>query len=287
MSRLIINADDFGYSDAVNQGIIKAHREGILTSATIMANMPHFQAAVSLAKQHPDLGVGIHLNVLRGRPLSPPRDIYSLLQRDGLFFNSISTFAAKFFSRQIKPTHILQEYRRQIESVFESGLKPTHLDSEKHQHTLPGIFPLVIELAKLYGIGKVRYVDERPFAMPTARNLFDPKIYKAWLISLFSTLQKKKIRRKNVRHVDAFFGISITGKMYLNAILPFLEKMDGGTYEFMCHPGLPEMPSDADSNAGKFYITRTRPLELEILLSKELKTAIQRKQIRLIHYGDL
>jgi predicted glycoside hydrolase/deacetylase ChbG (UPF0249 family) len=287
MIQLIINADDFGLSRSVNQGIIQAHCEGILTSTTIMANMPYFEEAANLAHQHTDLGVGVHLNIIRGTPLSDPMKVPSLIDNRCFFFNHISKFMFRLFLGRLNPEEIRTEYRAQIERVIENGLRPTHIDSEKHHHLLPGLLPIVVELAKYYHIQKIRLIDERPFLYFSPANFINVQYPKATLLSLLSQRYQQQLLKEGIITVDKFYGISVSRRMTLDGVINFLKRLDGGIFEFMCHPGLPEATLQTSADQGKYFITRSRPLELKILLNEQLKEIIRQRQINLVHYGEI
>jgi len=160
MKKVIINADDFGLVQGVNEGIIKAHQEGILTSATLMANMPGFKEAVVLAGANPKLGVGVHLNILRGQPVSPTKKVESLLSKELRFIPSVSSLLRRIVWKRINFDEVEREFRAQVEKVLEVGLEPSHIDSEKHIHLIRPLFRIVLKLAKEYKIDKIRFIQE-------------------------------------------------------------------------------------------------------------------------------
>jgi len=158
--RVIINADDFGLCDGVNKAVAQAHTDGVLTSATIMANMPAADEAVKIAKKLPNLGIGVHLNLTEGRPLSKDTCIDRLLDTDGQFASSL--FKLSLFSlagHKIREA-IRAELAAQIQWVIDNGLKPTHLDSHKHIHTFPQLFSIVCQLAGRFQIPAIRWPFE-------------------------------------------------------------------------------------------------------------------------------
>lgn len=157
MIRLIVNADDFGYSRGVNFGIIDAHRRGIVTSATMMMNMPGAEHAIDLAKQNPSLGVGIHLVLTCGRPICP--DVPSLVGEDGAFKSLKDVTPNSIVLEEVE-----REWTAQIEKFLQSGLTPTHLDSHHHVHTVPELLPVVQKLAHQYGDLSVRINGSEPLA---------------------------------------------------------------------------------------------------------------------------
>ena len=145
MIKLIFNADDFGYSRAVNLGIVDAHQLGIVTSTTLMANMLGFDHAVLLAKENPELGIGVHLTLTCGKPLLD--DVLTLVNEAGNF-KHLSFYKKKGF--KVSEDELFREWEAQIKKVINSGIKVTHLDSHHHTHTFGMNQKIAIDLAKKY-----------------------------------------------------------------------------------------------------------------------------------------
>ncbi|MDQ0175183.1 chitin disaccharide deacetylase [Bacillus chungangensis] len=145
MGKVIFNADDFGYSEGVNYGIVDAYSKGILTSTTLMANMPGFDHAVSLSKEFPGLGIGVHLTLTCGKPLL--QNVDSLIENGN--FKKLSFYQEEF---QIDLDELYQEWDTQIQKVYRSGIIPSHLDSHHHTHTFSDNQKVVVELAKKYDL---------------------------------------------------------------------------------------------------------------------------------------
>ncbi|HVB28661.1 MAG TPA: ChbG/HpnK family deacetylase, partial [Terriglobia bacterium] len=156
MKKLIVNADDFGLTEGVNRAILDGHRNGIVTSATLMANGEAFDSAVAAASGAPALGVGVHLNLTQGRPVCPAAQVPSIVTSEGSFYPGPGILAWRILTRKVTPRDVEGELRSQIEKVASSGVRITHLDSHKHVHLLPPLFDLVVRLAREYGIGRVR-----------------------------------------------------------------------------------------------------------------------------------
>ncbi|MEG2917438.1 MAG: chitin disaccharide deacetylase [Clostridium sp.] len=155
MIKLIINADDLGLSKGVNLGIIEAHKNGIVTSSTLMTNMAECDHALNLIKDNPNLGVGIHLVLTAGKPIS--NNVPSLINGDG-YFKKINDIIMNGKVEDIK-----REFISQIERFYSLGLNPSHIDSHHHVHGIEGINPIVLELSKEYSI-PVRNVNNRKFS---------------------------------------------------------------------------------------------------------------------------
>ena len=158
--QIIINADDFGLCDGVNRGIVRAHTGGVLTSATIMVNMPASRQAVEFVRKLPALGVGVHLNLFEGEPVSKDPCVACLLGADGKFAYSPSRLSFLSVPRRSIRNAIATELAAQIQWAIDNGLQPTHLDSHKHIHSFPVIFDIICNLAKRFRIGGIRWLFE-------------------------------------------------------------------------------------------------------------------------------
>jgi hypothetical protein len=156
-SRLIVNADDFGYSEAVNKAILTGFESALLTSTSLMANMPGFDDAVGIVGRGDVLGqkVGVHLNLTEGFALSGAlAACRRFCESDGRFIYRRDRSLFRL-SRQERVA-VYAELRMQLERVLAAGIQPTHLDSHHHVHTEWAIAPLVCRLARTYGIRRVR-----------------------------------------------------------------------------------------------------------------------------------
>ncbi|OQP14540.1 MULTISPECIES: chitin disaccharide deacetylase [Geobacillus thermoleovorans group] len=163
----IVNADDFGYSKGVNYGILEAFQNGVVTSATLMANMPAAEHAARLAKDHPELGVGIHFVLTCGRPLA---DVPSLVNENGEFPRRGEALVGA------RRGDIERELCAQLERFFSFGLTPTHIDSHHHVHEHPNVFPVVEQLAERYRLPIRPVRTARPHRLPTV-DVFFPDFY--------------------------------------------------------------------------------------------------------------
>ena len=161
MKKLIVNADDFGLHSLINQGIIKGHREGFITSTSIMPSADAYEEAVALAQANPKLGIGIHLTLVGGvKPLLPKDKVASLVDLEGRFLPNYVAFAKRLYTGGIKSSELEAELRAQIERALGSGLNITHIDSHQHTHVLPGMNGLVRMLCNEYNIKRERIPKE-------------------------------------------------------------------------------------------------------------------------------
>lgn len=251
MGRLIINADDFGYCKGVNMGIIEAHQNGVLTSTTLMAGMPGFDQAVNLAKKNPGLGVGVHLTLTCGYPVS--KDLQTIVDDKGAFLNR-SFYNEKENADSINLDEIYREWKSQIDKVINSGINPSHLDSHHHINALD-------ELQKIY----LRLADE--YDLPVRNNFNLPEGYKT--------------TSKMLDYFDQLAGkTDIWRSMETNNLIRDCKIYD--SIEIMCHPAY--VDSFLAENSA-YTINRTSALKE--LLNPEIKELFEDNGIELITFRDL
>jgi hopanoid biosynthesis associated protein HpnK len=275
MKRLIVNADDFGMSPAINAGIIQAHRGGIVTSATIVANGASFAEAVRLAAANPELGVGVHLNLVEGRPVSPAPQVASLVDETGRLGGSSLAVAARQWLGRVDRDELLLELEAQIARVIDAGIQPTHVDSHMHTHCLPGIAEAVAAAAARFGIGRVRCAAER-VSRPT-RDVSPGSWMRSTVVSYLATRSRHRLWARGLRTTDHFVGPRFMGRLDSRRLHSIIEGLPAGTTELMCHPAAaPEPPVRID-----------RVAELAALTSGRLRDAIAARSIRLVSFAAL
>ncbi len=267
MRRLVVNADDFGYTHDVNDGIIAAHREGILTAATLMANGHAFDRAVALAKDNPGLDVGCHLVLIGGASLVDGR----------AYPNSIRQLIPEITAGRWNP---YVELRAQVERILAAGIAPTHLDTHKHTHLLPKVLDAVGRIGQEFGIRWVR----RPFDFPLSGG---PAPLTRRLISrAFGFLRPRfheVLTRYGCRTTDHFAGFELTGEFQAGDLIRLIEHLPEGSTEFMCHPGY----CRAELRASPTRLKESRERELAALIDPRAREALDRADVSLTRYGDL
>jgi predicted glycoside hydrolase/deacetylase ChbG (UPF0249 family) len=279
--RLIINADDFGLCESVNKGIVEAHTKGVLTSTTIMANMPAAQQAVDLAKNLPTLGIGVHLNLTNGKPVCQDAIINYLLNAEGDFALSPGNLALASLVTGKARTAIETELASQIQWLIDKGLKPTHLDSHKHIHAFPSIFPIVCRLAKRFSIPAIRYAYEPKQVSRIPWPLTDRESRKR--ASLARTMSKiNRWQNPAFFKTDALLGTAHTGNVNVNFFKAVSLYNTASMAEVMTHPGY-----TYDLDATKTRLFKQREVELEALCSEKTKQLFRNASIKLVHYGQL
>jgi hopanoid biosynthesis associated protein HpnK len=277
----ILNADDFGLSPGINRGIIEAHSDGILTSASLMAAGDAFEEAVAFAHAFPSLSLGVHLTLVEGRSVLPPEKVPSLVTSDGRFCQSLGMFLLKWLIGQIRIKDVEQELAAQIEKTIDHKVRIDKLDTHMHVHLLPGIFQVVQALARLYGIKALRLPRER---IVEWRNY--PRLVGLWrraALSSLAALRARQIAAAGLFHSDHFAGIAESGHLTEEDLLRLLRSLKPGLTEIMVHPGFGDSVLDGWSMSRRYQ----RERELMGLTSPRVKALVKRSQIKLVTYPEV
>ncbi len=276
-----MNADDFGLCEGVNRAVKQAHTEGILSCATIMVGMPAAKAAVELAGEMPGLGVGVHLNLFDSVPISTDERVKVLLDSNGEFALSLSKLAIKSMLSKPVREAIAIELAAQIQWVIDNGIKPTHLDSHKHVHTCPAIWPVVVGLARRFGIGAIRWPFEPAhLSGPDWPSPEKGGKTRAHIVRMMARIN----RRQNSTFIknDVFLGVAHTGKIDVDFWRMVAKNPVEGVVEVMTHPGYAE-----GLDPTRTRLIEQRQVELESLCSEEVRKSLSDANIELTHYGKL
>lgn len=275
--RFIVNADDLGWSVGVTDGILLAHRNGIVTSATLAANMPDAERAVALATAEPALGVGIHLNVCQGRPISDANS--KLADNDGLMRFTGPGLIWRCMLRPRLIGAVLTECEAQIRWVLDHNMRPTHLDSHRHVHAFPPLFAGVVRLARRYGIPFVRWPLER---LPGHGWPQPPRaqVRTACLLRIMCAVNV--LTGRSLCPTEGTWGIAHTGGIREAWLIHAVQAASEGVIEIMAHPGLSHDLDRQDTR-----LLASRQMELEALCSPAVRNAFAGHHLDLIHYGHL
>jgi chitin disaccharide deacetylase len=287
MKQLILNADDFGMTRGVNDAIIRAYQEGILTSTTLMANGPAFDDAVSRALANPELGVGCHLVLVGGDAVAPREEISSLADAEGRLPESLGTFVARVSCGLVRPRHIEREFQAQIEKVRRAGIEPSHLDTHKHTHAHPAVMEALGKVAHASGIGRVRNPFERlrdSWASTRGQNgSFAMQLAAAAAARSVTPLFAAICKKYSLRTPEHFLGLALTGHLGASSLRQMIDTLSEGPTEIMLHPGVCD--DDLAKSGSRLQMHRQR--ELEALLDPELKRVLAQREIRLISFREL
>src|SRR6202046_1229395 len=287
MKQLILNADDFGMTRGVNEGIIRAHREGVLTSTTLMANGPEFDDAVSRAKLNPNLGVGCHLVLVGGPSVAPREKISSLAAANGNLPESLAGLVGRLSSGLIRMKAIERELRAQIDKIRSVGIEPTHLDTHKHTHAHPKVMEAVAGCARDLEITRIRkpmenlrdsWATTRHEDSGRAKELLAAAAARA-VTPWFQTIARKY----GLLSPDHFLGLAMTGGLGPAALRRMIDTLSDGSTEIMLHPGI----CDVDLARSGSRLIEQRETEMQGLLDPDVRSALIERDIRLISYREL
>ena len=220
-SRLIVHGDDFGLSHKVNQGILRAHCDGILTSTSVLANGAAFEEAMALSREVPTLDLGIHLTLTEEWPVLPRDAIASLVDTQGRFYNHAMTFIKRYISGQISVEEIRRELDAQVRKVLSHGVPVSHLDGHQHIHMLPAIRRITIELAKEYAIPAVRLPRERLQAYMFVEKRFCLRLLPLLALNVLCVLGTNL----EVLRADHFVGFLFGGRLNRKNMKTVLEHL--------------------------------------------------------------
>ena len=278
MLKLVINADDFGFSETVNEAILKSFRFGILPSTSIMANGKLFDHAVEIIRSNPKLDIGVHLTLVEEKPILNQNKIPSLVVENGNFYKHAIDFTKKYLSEKISIEEVRNELKAQIEKLLDHGIKISHIDSHQHLHILPRILDITIELANRYKIKFIRIPKEKFSAYMFANFKSVYRIAQMAALNYFCSKAKEKISFKT----DHFAGFYFGGKLSKQNLITLINHLPAnGNCELMCHPGLEDV-----SNLNNFSQYR-KVEEAEVLIHQEVVQILKMKNIEITSFQKL
>lgn len=269
--RLIVNADDFGTSHGANRAIVRAHREGIVTSASLMVNGDAAGHAVRMARENPDLGVGLHLVLAGGKSTLKPSEILGVVNHRFEFERSPVRAGLRYqFNRRLQP-FVRQEIDAQFREFRTAGLQLDHVNGHLHFHLHPFVLRTLKRHASDWNVRALR-LPRDPLLL-NLRIAFGRYLYRfshALVFSLLTRGEAASLARRRIVHVDHVFGLLQSGRITEKYLLRLIDNLYPGTFELYAHP-------DEGANAH----------ETEALCSPAVRRRIEERGIELIRYGDL
>ncbi|HVW37884.1 MAG TPA: ChbG/HpnK family deacetylase [Pirellulales bacterium] len=309
--RVVLHADDLGLNRAVNEGILQSARQGLLTSASLLANAPQAAEALagwqdllkaqcdgslpsSAARRRLDdppqpFDLGIHVNLTQGRPLTADRYPAQLLDREGRFPGPGALFRYLHGRSTAFAASIEAELRAQIDFMLDHRAKPTHLNGHQYVEMMPAVAALIPRLVRKYSIPVIRLPLERN----AWRLTFLPRFRLAnACLALVKRYYAEKFRRMvdgaGIAHPDAFFGSSHAGCVDLSLVARFLVRPQRFSLaEIALHPGAADAPVTNDTDGWCDPLAAQRPCELAMLLSPGLQAFLISQRIKLGRIGSL
>jgi hopanoid biosynthesis associated protein HpnK len=284
--RLIVNADDFGYTSGVNRAIVEAHSRGVVTSSTLMANGPAFAEAVQLARTVPKLSVGCHLVLTDGEPVLRPDQLLSLTSA-GHFRDGMLTFAARALAGGMAASEITKEVSAQIRKIQSAGITVSHVDTHKHTHLFPRILRPLLRAAADCGVRTVRNPFGPRLPLRSSHLLSRPGLWTRYvevrILGSFANKFREAVDREGFATPDGTLGIVVTGALDETLFYAIARSIPEGTWEFVCHPGY----NDSDLQLGKTRLRESRETELRVLTLPAARDVLAQQGIELISYRDL
>lgn len=280
---IIFNADDFGMNTYVNDAIIDGHVNGIITSTSLVASGDAYKEAIKIAKLYPKLGVGIHSTLVGGlKPLSNPKDVPSLLNENGVFFDSHVDFIKRVYSKQINFTEVYNELDLQFKKILSSNLNVTHVDGHQHLHVLPEVLPIILSLMKKYKLNKMRIPKESYLFFN--KNYSLSRIIGKFGLSFISHKAHKSSKQLWIASPRYFWGMMNGGDMTESNVIKIIKEAKKyiGTHEVMIHPGT----SNKALNE-MYHWNYHWEEELAAMKSDKVKQSLVQAGFNLINYGDL
>jgi chitin disaccharide deacetylase len=238
MSRLIVNADDFGLTAGVNRAIAELHRAGVLSSTTLMARAAATDQAIELATSTPSLGVGCHVVLVDGEPVLKPQELPTLVDRaTGRFQPKLGAFLQRLLAGRIAEAEIEAEASAQIALLQSRGLRLTHIDTHKHTHMLPAVLRPLLRAAKASGIRVIRNPFEPAWSLRATPGLQLVRRFEVMLMRRYEPEFRRLVSEAGLTTTDGAIGVLATGTLDATTVASLLTNLPDGTYELVSHPG--------------------------------------------------
>ena len=262
MTRLIVNADDFGLTPGVNRAILELHRAGVLSSATLMARAPATDEAIALARATPTLGVGCHVVLIDGEPVLPARSLPTLVNpRTGRFHPTLGAFLMRLFAGRIRAAEIEAEAAAQIRLLQGNGLTLTHIDSHKHTHMFPPVLRAVLRAAGKAGIRCVRNPFEPEWAVRATPRASLTRSAEVVVLRRLWPYFRRLIEQQGFVTTDGTIAVAGTGVLDAAMVRSLVNHLPAGTWELVTHPGY----NDADLARIRTRLRASREIERNAL----------------------
>jgi chitin disaccharide deacetylase len=283
VTRLILNADDFGLTPGVNRSIVELQESGALTSATLMATGDQFSAAAAQAIEHPALGVGCHVVFVDGKPALPGSAIRGLSLSSGEFRPTLGAFVRDLVRGAIPENEIEAEAIAQIQRAQSAGIHVTHVDTHKHTHMFIRVLRPLLRAARKCGVAAIRNPFEPDWALAATPGAPRSRL---WQVKLLRTRRRaflRLVREAGLSTTDGAIGVLATGTLDALTLQRLLAAMPKGTWEFVCHPGY----MDATLKGVRTRLRESRATEHTAMLEVIPFYISEHPEIKLAHFGHL
>jgi len=269
--RLIVNADDFGRSPSINQAVLRAYREGILTSASLMVNEPYAEEAVALARANPGLGVGLHLTLVCGASALPREQIPRLVNARRQFSNHPVAAGWRCFASASCRAQLRLEIAAQFEKFRVTGLPLDHVNGHLHFHLHPVVFGILMENAQRWGITALRLTDDwlgLNARLASGRWLY--RLSHAAIFRLLSARARPELLRRRIRHTRVVFGLLQNARVDAPFLARLLPALPPGDSELYSHPSLDQSGPEFDALINPTLKTLAAQLDIQLIRCQDL-----------------
>lgn len=268
---MIVNADDFGRSPAINEAVLRAHREGILTTASLMVAGDAWREAVDLARANPRLGVGLHLTLVCGRAVLPPALVPGLVDARGGFSDRPVVAGFRYWAVPRLQEQLRAELAAQFGRFHETGLLLDHVNGHLHLHLHPVVFDLLCENAREWGLDRMRLTrDSLAISRRISRGHWVYRLSHAALFGALSRRAAPVLARTGIRHTDAVYGLLQDGRVDEAHVLELLSRIPPGAHELYAHPSLDRFRHEYEALASSRVRERVRELGIELVRYQDL-----------------
>jgi hopanoid biosynthesis associated protein HpnK len=269
--RLIVNADDFGRSRSINEAVIRAHQDGILTTASLMVNGAYADEAAALARQNPRLGVGLHVSLICGTSALKPAEIPGLVDHAGNFSDRPVATGIRYYIRPGLRPQLEREIRAQFEKFQATGLALDHVNGHLHFHLHPVIFRILMKRAGDWGVHRFRLTrDLFGLNLRLASGHFFYRASHALLFGMLAPPARQALRRLGIRHTQTVFGLLQNSRVDEDYVSRLVPRLPPGDSELYSHPSLDEFRN-----------------EFVALMSPRVRALVREQGVELIRYCDL
>jgi predicted glycoside hydrolase/deacetylase ChbG (UPF0249 family) len=276
--KIIIIADDFGFSSGINEGIVQLWKRNLISGASILVNSPHFLEAIKMARRE-KMEIGFHLNITQGKPILPAKKVKSLVNRKGEFLGKERLLFKAFLGR-LDSREIAKEIEAQIKKIKSFNINPVFANSHQNVHLFPGIFEIFLRKVSQNKIPFVRYPQDAGFKK--LKDLLS-KPHRKLTLFLLGRLAFKKFIKTNIKSSNQCFSLTLKKDFNIDRFFDFLDSLGGDVIEVVTHPGYFE----DNCFYFKTYLTTQREEELKFLLKSDLKKKMKKRGYKLVRFSDL